>query len=147
MDFDTEWSDVPAVIALDDALASAGISDRLAGAVRYTILSVSFKLVTAAGGGARQVVVKLLDATGAVVFAEAASVTQAGGLTVVYSFGGERASFGTAALGFVGGPFVGGRLPQNLTVAVAVTGTSGGDKLSQGRLLVHQLEPDLVPAG
>lgn len=132
------WDGEPRVVAAPAASAAAGVALALPGVVTFAVVSFAFKLHTAAGGGARQVVAKLVDATGAVLFAEAAPATQAGGLDVVYSFAPDTAAFGSSALGFMGGNFPGRRLPQNLTVEASVAGNAAGDLLEQVRLLVHQ---------
>lgn len=135
-----DWDCEPRVVALDDVAATAGIRYDLPGVRLFEVVSFAFKLHTAAGGAVRQVIAELLDSTGAVLFAEAAPGTQAGGLDVVYSFAPGVLAFGTSALGRMGGAYPGRLLPQNLTVAATVSGAAAGDELSQGRLLVHQVE-------
>lgn len=126
------------VIAVPGALASAGITYPFPGVDYFKLLSVAFTLTTAAAGAARQVLVRLVDSTGADVFAAAAPATQAGGLAVVYSFSSNTTSFGSGALGHIGAPFLEARIPQNLTLKVTVTGTSGTDAISNARILVEQ---------
>lgn len=126
------------IVSLPGGLASAGIAYDFPGVIAFQVSSVAFEVVTAAGGGARQVVAGLRDASGADVFAVAAPATQAGGLTVVYSFSGWTPPFGSGALGRIGGPFLAAKLAENLTLFVAVAGTAGGDAITAGRLLVRQ---------
>jgi hypothetical protein len=133
------WNDgEPRVVAIPGALAAAGIAYPLPGVVKFKPLALSFVLVTAAGGGNRQVLAGLKDSSGAVVFAVAAPAVQAGGLTVVYSFSADTTAFGTAALGHMGAPFLDSEVPQNLDVFVTVTTTQAADALSGIRLLVKQ---------
>lgn len=115
-----------------------GLAYDFPGVVKFQVLAVSFKLVTAAGGGARQVLAGLQDSTGADVFAVAAPATQAGGLTVVYSFSGWTPPFGSGALGRIGGPFIDARIAENLTFVASVSAAGGGDTISAARLLVRQ---------
>jgi hypothetical protein len=135
-----DLDDVPRVIALDAAAATAGLVYEFPGDSLFAIRSLAFKLTTAAGGGARQVIAELEDAFGAPVFAVAAPGTQAGGLTVEYSFAPLVPAFGSAALGAMGGPFAGSLLPQNMQVAITVAAAAAGDLIFDGRLLVHRLE-------
>jgi hypothetical protein len=126
------------VVALPGGLASAGLAYDFPGVVEFQVLSVSFKLVTAGGGGARQVLAGLKDSTGADVFSVAAPATQAGGLTVVYSFAGWTPGFGSGALGRIGGPFIASKIAENLTLVASVSGFGAGDVISAARLLVRQ---------
>lgn len=138
------WRCEPRVIDLGESLASVGIAFDLPGVALFSIAAFAFKLVADANAANRQVVVGLLDSTGAVLFAEAAPAVQTATQTVVYSFAPEVIAFGTAALGFMGGAFVGRKLPQNLTVFATVTGHQVGDKILQARLLVHQWNRDPI---
>lgn len=138
----TYYHGSPKVYGVPGALASAGVSYGLPQASSFRIEAVTFRLVTVAGGGARQVTLRVNDGDGVTVYGVASSVTQAGGLTVDYSFGAGIREGGTAALGLVQGPFVGGRLPEHLTVAIAVSGTAAADALSNVRLLVVQWDSD-----
>jgi hypothetical protein len=85
----------------------------------------------------------LEDSTGAVVFSVAAPATQAGGLTVVYSFSGWTPAAGSGALGRVVGPFIDATIAENLTLTVAVSGTSPADAISNARVLVKQWPRDV----
>lgn len=140
MDDHGEWLVVPRVVAIDGGLGNADIVFPIPGAVLYSIKSLAFHLQTSADAANRQVVVKLVDSLGATLYAEAAPVVQTASLGVDYSFSPGTQPFGTAALGFVGGSFVAGRLPQNLSVVIHVGAGVVADVISKGRLLVHQLE-------
>lgn len=149
MDTYTTWCEEARVVTIPATDAVAGMMYELPGSVLYSILSFSFDLVTEGDAANRQVVAQLLDSTGALLFAEAAPAVQTAGLTVQYSFAGDRQPFGTLALRLMGGGFVRGRLPQNLSVGIAVGAAHAGDRLTNIRLLVHQLEPQeagFVPA-
>jgi hypothetical protein len=126
------------VVGLGGALASAGLTYRLPLSVITKVQAFTFQLVTAGGGGNRQVVALLRDGFGVTVYAVPAPGVQAGGLTVVYSFGNLVTAFGTAALGFMGGPFPGGWLPENLELAAVVGNTDPADVITDARLLVRQ---------
>lgn len=140
MDEQSDWVVVPRVVAIDGGLGNADVVVPIAGAVLYSIKSLAFHLATSADVANRQVVVKLVDSLGVTVFAEAAPAVQAASLGVDYSFSPGVLPFGTASLGFMGGSFVGGRLPQNLSVVIHVGAGVVADVISKGRLLVHQLE-------
>lgn len=126
------------VIALPGALASAGVEYEFPGVVAFQIEAVTVTLHTVAGGAARQLTAKLLDSTGTPVYGVAAPGTQAGNLTVVYSFAPLLTAGGTSALGFQQAPFIGPRIAENLTLAVNVSGTSAADAITSARLLVRQ---------
>lgn len=129
----------PQAVALDNASGSAGLNYVFPGAVLVKLTSLAFKLTTAAGGGARQVIARLEDGTNVTAFAVAAPGTQAGGLTVTYSFAPLLTAGGSSALGFQQAPFVGGWLPENLTLLVGVTAAAAGDLVHDGRMLVSQI--------
>lgn len=133
------------VAALPEGAASTGIVYPLPGGEYTRLGALSFVLSTAAGGGNRQVIVQLVDGTGATVFAVAAPGVQAGGLTVGYSFAPLVPAAGSSALGFQTGPLAGGWLPTNVSVEVQVTSAAAGDVLTSGRLLVgqHPVQPDV----
>lgn len=143
MDYGTEQGDYlgelgPAVVALSPGLASAGTTFVFPRSERWRVRAVSFTLTTAAGGGARQVFAELHDPAGNPVFAVAAPATQAGGLTVRYSFANGVQAGGTAALGRLIESFFDGWLPDNISLVVVVTGTAAADQLSAGTVLVDQ---------
>lgn len=147
MDGYGEWEVVPRVVAIDGGLGNADIVYKLPGVVLFSIKAIAFHLKTSADVANRQVVVKLIDALGATLYAEAAPAVQAASLDVDYSFSPGTQPFGTAALGFMGGSFVAGRLPQNLAVVIHVGAGVVADVVTSGRLLVHQLEQDLLSEG
>lgn len=132
------WRGSPEVVALGGALASAGLEYVFPLATHVALTSVCFELTTAAGGGNRQAVLRLEDGLGATVYAVAAPAVQAGGLTVVYSFGNLVTAFGSAALGFMGAPLPGGELPENLKLIASVGAAAGADLIADGRMLVRQ---------
>lgn len=102
------------------------------------VTSLAVTLVTAAGGGARQLVVELEDGNGVPIFGVAAPGTQAGGLTVLYSFAPLVPAGGSSALGFQQAPFPGKRLPGNTRLVFTVSGNAAGDHFSTSRLAVHE---------
>lgn len=128
------------VAALEASAATAGINYPLPGGEITRIGGLAFVLVTDGTVANRQVVARLEDETGAVVYAIAAPAVQTASLTVVYSFSGRSPAFGTAALGFIGGPFFDGGAANNLALVVSVAAAAAGDRLSAARLLVSQHE-------
>lgn len=134
------WHGESRVIALPADTGTVGLTYDFPGVELFKLESVAFVVTTAAGGGARQVVVSLVDALGVAVFANAAPATQAGGTTVQYGFGPDVAAFGSAALGFIGGVFTGSRLPGNMTFRVQVVSAAAGDQVFNARLLVCQYD-------
>lgn len=128
----------PRVIAIPSALAATGIEHKLTGEFLYVVVSLAVHLTTAAGGAARQLIAELVDASGALVFGVAAPGTQIGGIQCDYSFAPLCPANGSSALGFQQAPFVGGELPENLTVKLSVANTSPADRLSNARLVVAQ---------
>lgn len=146
MDGYSEWEIEPRIIALDGGLGNADLRYDLPGVALFSIKSLSFHLKSSADVANRQVVVKLVDSTGAVIYAEAAPAVQAASLDVDYSFAPGTQPFGTAALGTIGGSFVAGRLPQNVSVIVHVSAGVVADVISKGRLLVHQLNRPFAQA-
>lgn len=145
MDGDEYFECEPRLVALDNQTGTADLVYLFPGTALFRVLALSFHLLTSSHAANRTVIVKLLDALGVQVFAQAAPAVQAASLGVDYSFGPDVQPFGTAAGGFMGGPFVAGRLPQNLKVAVHLVNGDAGDALSNGRLLVHQLVRDTDP--
>jgi hypothetical protein len=134
------WSGPAEVVALPSGAASGGISYPLPGGEVTAIEALAFTLVCGAGVANRQVVASLEDGTGATVYAVAAPAVQAANSTVVYSFAPLVPSFGTAALGFMGGPFPGVRYADNMTLVVHVAAAQAGDSIVGGRLLVKQYQ-------
>lgn len=128
----------PEAVALPGVAATAGISYDLASGTHWRIVAVTFRLVAAAGVANRQVLARLLDFEGVPVYAVAAPAVQTAGLTVVYSFAPSLVASGSAALGFMQAPFVGGKLPDNLTLSVTVAAAQAGDAISNVRLLTEQ---------
>ncbi len=143
MDAYDGWWCEPREIDLGEVLASAGLAYELPGVALFSIASFAFELVTDGNAANRQVVAGLKGSKGKVLFAEAAPAVQTASLTVQYSFAPEVIAFGTLALGFMGGAFVGRKLPQNLSVFVTVAAHQVGDKIVNAGLLVHQwpIEP------
>jgi hypothetical protein len=127
-------------VALPSGLASGGIAYPLPGGELTSIEALAFTVTTAAGGGARQVLAQLVDALSVPVFTVAAPGTQAGGLTVRYSFAPDVPAFGSSGLGAMGGPFPRARWADNLELFVTVANTSAADTIFDGRLVVHQHE-------
>lgn len=127
-------------VAVPSGLASGGIAYPLPGGEVTRIEALAFKLVTDGNAANRQVVAGLRDQSGAFVYAVAAPAVQITGLTVVYSFGPEVPAFGTAALGFMGGPFPRVAYADNLELVVSVGAAQVGDKITEARLLVCQYE-------
>lgn len=107
-----------------------GITYKVPGSSALRVESLAFEVTTAGGGGNRQVVVQVQNDIGAARYAIAAPGLQAGGLAVVYSFGPDIPPFGTAALGFMGGPFVRGFLPAGSQIVLALAGAAAGDAFS-----------------
>lgn len=142
MDGYGEWEAEPRVVAIDGGLGNADVIYKLPGVVLFSIKALAFRLVASADVANRQVVVKLVDALGATLYAEAAPAVQVAGQTVDYSFSPGTQPFGTAALGFMGGSFAAGRLPQNLSVVIHVGAGVVADVISNARLLVHQSDRD-----
>lgn len=132
------WGECSDVIALGGGAASGGLAYDFPQAAEFKLYGLAFQLVTAAGGGNRQALVTVEDGTGVPVFRIAAPGVQAGGLTVVYSFANDSPTFGTAALGSIGGPLPRLWLPRSCSVAISVAGTAAGDALSDGRVLVRK---------
>jgi hypothetical protein len=132
----------PRVIALPDALGSQGLDYDLPGVCEFAVVSFAFELDASAAVANRQVIVTLRDSRGAILFGVAAPAVQTANTSVVYSFAPEVPLFGTLAAGIMGGPFPGGRLPQNLTVGVVVGAAGAGDLIAAARLLVHQYDQD-----
>lgn len=130
----------PRVIALPGDTGAAGLRYDFPGVETFRLESLAFAVTTAGGGGARQVVAQLEDSTGAPVFVNAAPGTQAGGLTVVYSFAPMTVAFGSGAAGFMGAAFVGGRLPGNMSISIQVVSASPGDLIFNARVLVCQYD-------
>lgn len=129
---------VLAVVNLGGAAGAAGLTYDLPLSVITELQAVTFTLTTAAGGGARQVVFEIRDGFGVTVYGIAAPGTQAGGLSVVYSFARDVTVYGSSALGFMGGPVPGGWLPENLSLLALVTGAAAGDLITNARMLVRQ---------
>jgi hypothetical protein len=140
---DWRWEREARLLALPGGSAGAGSVYNFPGVVRFNVRTVSFRVATAAGGTARQAVVQLVDAFGAAVFTVAAPATQAGALTVDYSFSAETQTFGSAALGAMGAGFLRGELPQNLTLLVSIFNAAGADSISNVRVLVSQIPRDV----
>jgi len=106
----------------------------------YAFRALAFQVVTAAGGGARQLILRILDPDGATLYGVAAPGTQAGGLTVEYSFAPLVVASGSSALGFQQAPLPGGRWPEHVGLSVTLSGNAAGDKITVGRLSVTQYE-------
>lgn len=127
-------------VALPVGPATAGIDYALPGGELTEIRALAFVLDTAGGGAARQVVVQLEDGTGEPVYAVAAPATQAGGLTVTYSFAPLVPMAGSAALGTITGPLLGYVSGDPSRLVVSVVSASAGDSLLSGRLTVCQYD-------
>lgn len=138
MDAAIDWGVEPRIVALENHPGNSDLVYPLPGIALFAFKAITFRLVTSATAANRQAVIKLVDSTGAVLFAQAAPAVQAASLTVDYSFAPGVQPFGTAALGTMGGPFMGGRLPQNVAVVFHVAAGVAADVLSNVRLLVHQ---------
>lgn len=132
-----EWRESQ-VVALPPGNGPGGVTYPLPGGELTRIESLSFELATSNAVAARQVIAGLQDALGAWVFAVAAPGTQAASLTVVYSFAPLVPVFGSAAAGFIGGPFPRAWSGDNLAVAVRVVNGAAGDNITAGRLTVIQ---------
>lgn len=130
----------PRVIALPGNTGTNGLIYDFPGVEHFRLESLAFVLSTAGGGGNRQVVAQLEDATRAAVFANAAPAAQAGGLTVQYSFAPLTVAYGSGAAGFMGAAFVGGMLPGNMRISVQVVSANPGDMLFNARVLVCQYD-------
>lgn len=133
-----DWRPDPRVVALPAGAASAGITYDVPGATLVQVEALAFVLTTAAGGAARQVIAQVRDALGATVYGVAAPATQAGGTTVVYSFAPLIPAGGSVAVQFMQAPFIGARLPQNMTILVFAVSAGAGDLILAPRLLVRQ---------
>ena len=128
----------PEIISLGGGIGSTGLTYVFPLATLVAIQAVSFKLVTSGAAANRTAVVTVTDGLGAVVYAVSAPAVQTATTTVQYSFGNLVPSFGTLALGFMGGPFPQGKLPENLTLTVSFTNGVAGDLVTNGRLIVRQ---------
>jgi hypothetical protein len=126
------------VIELGGARAGTGLSYLFPLSVEVALLSVAFKLTTDGNVANRQVLVKLFDGNNTQVFNVPAPGTQAATLTVSYSFAPMVQPFGSAALGAMGGPFIGARLPGNLELFVGVAAAQAGDAITGAVILVRQ---------
>lgn len=126
------------VVGLPGAAATAGVSYVIPGASRIRLRAVTFKLVTLAGVANRIAVVSLFKASGDAVVSVAAPFVQTASKTSLYTFGEGLQQFGANDAARIGGPFVGGCLPENLTLAVSVLAAQAGDVLSGVRLLLEQ---------
>jgi hypothetical protein len=135
------------IVAIPAVSSPAGIAYDLPGGELTEIEGLCFTLHTSAGVANRQVVAQLKDGLGVDVFAVAAPAVQTAGTTVVYSFAPDVLSFGTLALGFMGGPFPRACSGDPLTVVVTVVNAQAGDAITNGRLVVKQwpLETDSAP--
>ena len=129
----------PQAVALDSAAGTAGLTYVFPGAVLVKVTSLAFQVTTAAGGIARQVVVHLQDGTTFDCYGVAAPGTQAGGLTVTYSFAPLVPAGGSSALGFQQAPFADDWLPENMRVVVNVANAAAGDLIHSARMIVHQM--------
>lgn len=134
------WRGESRVVALAGGAATGGVEYQIPGATQIEIGSLAFKLVASGAPANRQVLVRLQDATGADLYAIAAPGQQTAGQTVIYGFAPLVPVFGSAGLGFMGGPLPGGKLPANLSVVVTVTAAAAGDVLSLARMIVRQWE-------
>jgi hypothetical protein len=68
----------------------------------------------------------------------AAPFTLAGASNSDYTFGEDLGQYGGVNALHIGGPFVGGWLPQNITLGITVVNAIAGDKLTNVRLIVCQ---------
>lgn len=129
-----EWE----VVSLPGGAAGSGVTYRLPGGERTRIGSLAFRVDCAGGGPDRQVVAQLFDGTDTPLFSAVAPGLQASGTGVAYSFAPLVPLFGSAALGFMGGPFPGGWLPPNIYVFIGIANIGVGDVITNGRLVVGQ---------
>lgn len=93
-------------------------------------ISLGFQLVTAAGGGNRQVGLQLLDPHGAFVAAVPVASVQAGGLTWKYSFLAQLNSPSAVQAGVVISPMFAELIYPDYQLVVSVGGAAGGDQIS-----------------
>jgi hypothetical protein len=133
-----EWHHPPDVIDLGGAAGTAGLVHVFPLSTVVALHSLAFHVKTAGGGGNRQAVVQLLDGRGVLAYGIAAPGVQAGGADVDYSFAPMVVAFGSAALGFMGGPLPGGKLPFNMSLAISVVSAGASDVITNTTLLVSQ---------
>lgn len=134
------------IVALPAEVSPAGIRYGLPGGERTEIEGLCFTLVTSNAVANRQVLARLQDGTSVDVYAVAAPAVQVASETVVYSFAPLVPAFGTAALGFMGGPYPEACSGDPLFVVVTVVNADANDVISDGRLTVKQypIEPDFA---
>jgi hypothetical protein len=141
----TGWLDEEArIVALDDALATAGMTYVIPHTVRVRVAAVTFTLTAAAGGGVRRPAVLFVDGTGQTVVAAGSPFTRSAGAASVFSFGVDLEQFGANDAAIIGAGLPRVALPDNVAVVVSVVGAQAADKLSHGRLLLAQSPVDVA---
>lgn len=125
------------VVAIPDALATAGLEYPLVGSEWWRVVSVSFTLTADANVAARRPVVRLLDSTAAALVAVSAPFTLSAGLAARFTFAAGLLPFGANDAANIGGPFLGAWLPPNITLEVAVGAAAAADALADVRLVVE----------
>lgn len=137
------WGDEDArVVALDNALATTGMTYAIPHTVRVRVAAVTFTLTAAAGGGVRRPVVSYVDGTGATVVAAGSPFTRSAGAASVFSFGVDLEQFGANDAAIIGAGLPRVALPDNMQIVVSVVGAQAADMLTFGRLLLAQYPVD-----